>query len=222
MKKIILRISLIMLTFYSAQSQSIFLEKGQNGFSVGGAFSSNDDATSLTGSFGYSFSGILDLGLSVGRVGFDDQIFNEDYNATFFTPSVSYLVIKQNEQIPISFQLGGAYERSLFSGKGLSANNVDITGDLFSLGASIYSMFEVSEAMKIQPGIGLNYITGDLRIEDSTMSDKESVDSTIFALLVSLVVETSPTSSFIITPNLSFGEETTTFGLSLAYVFPQN
>lgn len=222
MKKITLSFTLCFIIIISAQAQSLFLERGQNGFGISGGFSTNEDISGFSGGVGYSFSGVFDLGISVGRFGFDQQFLGEDLNATTISPFASYLIVKQDEQIPVTFALNASYERQIYSNKVLSDNYIDMNGNFFLIGASLYSMFEVSEAMKIQPSIGFNYITGELKLEDSTGSDTESDNTTLFTLGLSLVFQMSPTNKFVVTPAIGFGNDVTTFGISLSFIFPQN
>lgn len=222
MKKVTLSFTLCFVIIVTAQAQSLFLEKDQNGFGISGGFSTNKDISGFYGGVGYSFSGVFDLGISVGRFGFDQQLFGEDLNATIISPFVSYLIVKQDEQIPVTFALNGSYERQIYSNTVLSDNDIDMNGNFFTIGASLYSMFEISEAMKIQPGIGFNYITGEIKLEDSAGSDTESDNTTVFTLGLSLVFQRTPTDTFVVTPAIGFGDDVTTFGISLSFIFPQN
>lgn len=222
MKKISLSLILCFGIIVSAQAQSSFLEKGQNGFGISGGFATNDDISGFNGGVGYSFSGVFDLGISFGRFGFDQQFFGEDLNATTISPFASYFIIKQDEQIPVSFAVNGSYERSIYSNQVLSDYNIDMTGNFFTIGASLYSMFEASEAMNIQPGIGFNYITGETKIKDATESITESDNTTLFTFGLSLIFQTSPTNIFVVTPSLGFGDDVTTFGITLSLALPHN
>jgi len=222
MKKITLSFILCFVIIISAKAQSLFLEKGQNGFEISGGFSTNDDISGFSGGVGYSFSGVLDIGIYVGRFTFDQQFLEEDLNATTISPLASYFIVKQDERIPVSFALNGSYQRGIYSNKALRDNNIDMIAHSFSIGASLYSMFVASEAMKIQPSIGFNYITGKLKFEDSTESDTESFNTTVFSLGLSLIFQTSPTNTFVVTPALGFGDDVTTFSISLSFIFPQN
>jgi len=206
----------------SAHAQSFVLDKGQSGFGITGSFSTNDDISGFTGGVGYSFSGVFDLGISVGRFGFDQQFFGEDLNATTISPYASYFVVKQDEQTPVSFAVNGSYERQMYSNDVLSDFDIDMTGSFFSIGASLYRMIEASETMNIQPAIGFSYITGEIKIEDSTESITESDNTTFFALGLSLIFRTSPTNTFVVTPTLGFGDDVTTFGLTLGLALPHN
>ncbi len=222
MKKITLSFTLCYVFMVSTQAQSLFLGKDQNGFGISGGFSTNEDISGFSGGVGYSFSGVFDLGLSVGRFRFDQQFFGENLKATTFSPFATYLIVKQDEQIPVSFALNFSYERQIYSNKILSDNNIDINGNFFGVGAALYSMIEVSEAMKIMPSIGFNYITGKLKLKDSIGSDTESDNTTIFSLGLSLVFQMSPNNTFVVTPAIGFGDDVTTFGISLGFIFPQN
>lgn len=222
MKKITLSFILCFVIIISAQAQSIFLEKGQNGFEINGGFSTNDDISGFSGGIGYSFSGNFDLGISLGRFGFDQQLLGEDLNATTISPFASYFIVKQDEKIPLSFALNGSYQREIYSNKVLRDDNIDMIGNTFTIGASLYRLFVASEAMKIQPSIGFNYYTGKLKFEDATGSESESVNNTVFTLGLSLIFQTSPTNTFAVTPALGFGDDVTTFGISLSFIFPQN
>lgn len=222
MKKIALSFILCFGIIVSAQAQSSVLEKGQSGFGIIGGFSTNDDVSGFGGGVGYSFSGVFDLGISVGRFGFDQQLLGEDLNATTISPFASYFIVKQDEETPVSFSLNGSYERQIYSSDVLSDNGIDMNGNFFAIGASLFRMFEASEAMIIQPSIGFDYITGNLEVEDSTGSDSESDNTTVFTLGLSLIFETSQTNMFVVTPALGFGDDTTTFGLALSFVLPQN
>ena len=222
MNKIILTFILCVGIVGTVQAQSSLLEKGQNGFGINGGFSTNDDISGFTGAVGYSFSGVFDLGISVGRFGFDQQLFGENLNATTISPYLSYFVVKQDEQIPVSFSIGGSYQRQIYSNRVLSDNNIDMTGNFFTIGASLYSLFQASQGMKIQPRIGFDYITGELKVEDSSGSFTEDDDTTLFTLGLSLIFQTTPSNTFAVTPTLGFGDDVTTFGISLMLVFPQN
>ncbi len=208
-------------------AQSSYLEKGQNGFGINGGFSTNDDVSGFAGVVGYSFSGVFDLGVSLSRFGFDQQLLGEELNATVISPYASYIVIKQDESTPVSFSLDGSYERQIYtsdvSSDVLSNNDIDMTGNYFTIGAELFTDFEASDAMKIQPRIGVNYVTGEIKLEDSSgSSETENNNTTVFNLGLSLIFETSPSNSFVVTPALGIQDEGTTFGLSLSFIIPQN
>lgn len=105
----------------------------------------------------------------------------------------------------------------------LSDNDIDMTGNYFTIGATLFTDFEASDAMKIQPIIGLNYITGEAKLEDSSgNTETEDDNTTVFNLGLSLIFDNSPSNSFVVTPALGIQDEVTTFGLSLSFIIPQN
>lgn len=77
MKKILLSLILCVGVMVSAQAQSSFLEKGQNGLGISAGIATNDDISGFAGAVGYSFSGVFDLGISIGKFGFEEQILGE-------------------------------------------------------------------------------------------------------------------------------------------------
>ncbi len=89
MKKIILTFLILGCISTLTFAQSSFLEKGQNGFGISGGFSTNENISGFSGEVGYSFSGIFDLGASISRFGFDQQLGGEDLNATVISPFIS-------------------------------------------------------------------------------------------------------------------------------------
>lgn len=104
----------------------------------------------------------------------------------------------------------------------MSDFDIDMTGNFFSIGASLNSIIETSETMSIQPEIGFSYITGELKLEDDVESETESDNTTVFGLGLSLIFETSPTNIFVVSPALGISDDVTTFGISLSFVLPQN
>jgi hypothetical protein len=114
------------------------------------------------------------------KIRFRPKLFGENLNATTISPFVSYLIVKQEEQIPVTFALDGSYERQIYSNTVLSDNDIDMNGNFFTIGASLYSMFEVSEAMKIQPGIGFNFFTGKLNSKILQGQIPKVITTTVF------------------------------------------
>lgn len=222
MKKIILALVIFGAVSTLSFAQSSYLEKGQNGFEISGEYSANENGSGFNGKIGYSFSGVLDLGLTLNRFGFDQPFLGEDYHVTVISPVVSYIPVKQDDSIPVSFAVNGAYQRLIYSGDGLDKNNVDMWGDYFIIGASLFSYFEVSDIMKIQPRAGVLYMTGEIKAEDSSNAAVFSNNSTALNLGVSFIFEASTSNSFVVNPSIGIREEDTTYRLSLRFVLPHN
>lgn len=211
MKKIILSILLCIGITASALAQSSFLEKGQNGFGISGGYSSNKDLSGFTWSAGLSSSGVFDLGISVGRFGFDNQPPGRGLRATTITPYASYFAIKQDEQMLVSIAVNVSYQKQTYSNK--TIRDFDMSGNYFSIGASLYRIFEASKEMNIQPGIGFTYITGALKVNNSS----QPVENTaIITLGLQFIFHNSPTNILVVTPLLGIGDNATTLGLTLS------
>ncbi len=205
-----------------AYSQGDYFEKGVSGFEVDAGFFSNDDLSGLGGGFGYSISGIFDLGLSVSRVSFDEKLAGEDMHATAVSPYVTFHVIKQDSiRFPISVSIGGAYERDSYSSDALDLLDWELKGDYFAFGFSVFKNVSTSPAMAIQPRGSFSYVTGSTEISDKYgNSERESNNTTSFEIGVSLLFKTSPTTTFRLHPGISINEDNTTFSLGVGLIVP--
>jgi hypothetical protein len=198
--------------------QSEFLPSGQSGIQASAGFLSNSEASGFYGGLGYSFSGNFDIGFSVGRYGYDNSFYDENLSAIALSPYFNFLPVKQSGQIPVSISLGAAFERSTFSSDILDLADLDMTGDYFSFGSSLFTNITVSEAMIIQPGLGVTYITGVTKLKNPNESISETNNATLFSLRTSLIFNNSERNSFVMSPSVSFSEDLTSFGLSLSYI----
>lgn len=96
----------------SIHAQGEFLAKGQNGFGLSASFGSNEDASSIGVSAGYSIKGMFDFGLGFARVAFDQKLEDADENpadlsATAISPYITFHAIKQEpDKFPLSIALG--------------------------------------------------------------------------------------------------------------------
>ncbi|MFN1835290.1 hypothetical protein AB2B38_008510 [Balneola sp. MJW-20] len=221
MKKYLLTIMIGMCCTGFVFSQSAFLDKGQSGFGIAGNFATNEDANSFGGAIAYSFSGILDLGAGISRVGYDQQFLGADLNATVISPFVSFIPIKQDDEIPLSIALNGAYEKQLYSNDVLDDNDIDFTGDFLNVGVSLFTDFQASESMVVQPKAGVTYITGESKLKSGGQTVTESDNTTVFDVGLSLVFDAGDTNLFVLTPMVFIQEDLTTFGFSLNFILPQ-
>lgn len=92
-----------------------------------------------------------------------------------------------------------------------------MTGNYFSIGASMYRMYEASRDMSIQPAIGFTCITGAHKVRNITQPvENTAVDTPGLPL----IFHTSATNILVATPLLSFGDDVTTFGITLSLTRP--
>jgi hypothetical protein len=120
--------------------QGSFLDKGQNGFGFSAGFVTNKDVSGFGGSLGYSVSGIFDLGISLTRFGFVQQLLGSDISAIVISPDITFYILKQDDDMPISFSIGADYEWQDYSNDVLKENNITQTGGYFSIGGSFMSI----------------------------------------------------------------------------------
>lgn len=221
--KVLLTIFIFMVFTITVFSQGVFLDRDQSGFGIGVGFATNKDVTGFEGSVSYSVSGIFDFGISVDRFGFDEKFLGKDLSAIVIAPSVSFYAFKQNEDIPISLAIAADYEWQNYSNEALDNYNIDMSGRYFSIGTSLFVYFKPSIYMKIQPSLGVTYVTGEGIVEDHN-GNKQTEDSnaTIFDIGLSLAFDTSPDNIFVIKPHVSINKGTTSFGLGLALIFTTN
>lgn len=194
--------------------QGAFLEKGQSGLGIGVGFSTNENSSGFGGSLGYSISGIVDLGISVDRVNADD-----DLHATVVSPTLSFYPVKQNESVPFTLGFNFSYQSEEFSSDSFSGYDVEISGDYYSIGASLHRTIQASDKSRVQPIIGVNFVTGTTKIKSSWGSAKSEDDATSFSLGLAGIFDISPKTIFVLTPQLGISEEVTSFGVSAAFIF---
>ncbi len=223
MKKLFISLVFVFLAVNVSFGQGVFLDKGVSGFGIGAGFGTNEDVTSFGGSVGYSFNGIFDIGLDINRFSFDQKLLGDDLSAITISPSVAFHALKQNENIPVSISLGAGYDYQKYSNDALDALNIDMTGGFFSIGASIFGYFKVAPSMKIQPALGVTYVTGEMKLEDDAGNSETSDDNTtVFGLGISLVFVISHKNVLAITPRINFTEDNTSFVLNFSFILPTN
>ena len=214
----------IMLLFAcSVYGQGAYLDRGQSGFGIDGGFATNEDVTGISGSVGYSVNGIFDFGIGVKSFSFDQKLLGADLGATAISPSITFYALKQNDEIPLSFAIGAGYDWLTYSCDALDDYNVDMTGGFFSVGGSLFGYSKVSESFRIQPSVGFTYVTGEVKLEDSDGNEEtEKDDTTVFNLGLGLAFNNSQKNIFVIFSCVGISEGTTTFGVSLSFIFGTN
>lgn len=204
-------------------SQGKYLERGMGGFGVSTGFSSNDDATAFKFSGGYSIDGIFDIGLTVGRVSFDDFGTITDLKATGIVPQVSMHLLKRTPEMPISIVIGGGYEKDLFSSDALDEFDLDMTGWAVSGGGAVFATINASPTMILMPTVGFSYTHAEVKIEDNVgNSIVDDDNSTSFSFGLSFVFNLQSNNVIYLDPNVSVGDNNTTIGFSIGFVSPGN
>lgn len=212
---------LFTFTFASlAFSQGAYLERGQSGFGVGAAFSSNKDVSGFGGAVGYSASGIFDFGLFVGRLLFEQELAGDELSATSISPFVVVHPVKQDSTTPISVSLSASYDASSYSSDALTKLNLSFNASGWSAGVSVYGNIILSPTTKLQPAAGVSYVSSKSELRDNSGNTlTEDSNATIFGIALSFFFKTGPSTIFRITPTLSFHKDVTTFAVGAGFVF---
>jgi len=200
-----------------ARAQSMYLERGTSGFGIGGSFMTADEWNGFGLGAGYSLSGLVDLGFGFSRISLEDS----DLTGTGLSPSISVCALKQSTEMPLSLELGVAYEHDSYDSDALDLLGWDMSGSGYSFGLSVYGSIQASPSMNVLPIFGLAYVHTNVEVEDSygqSVSDDD--DSTSFGFGLSLAFPMARKQVFYLTPGLSIVEDETSFRVSAGFVFP--
>ena len=216
-------ISLSFLTLSFASQifcQSSYLEKGQSGIGISGDFSSNQSASATGGSLGYSINSVFDVGLSISNISPSQKPDGQDLYAAAIALSITFTAIKQDQTNPISLSFSAVDLSYKYTSPALDENNLATEPTGFSIGASVYRNIIASPTMKVQPQIGVSYVSVNAEVKDNYGNAvTSSYNSAVFDLGFSLLFQTGPTTIIGITPSLAIDKDYTTFDLSAGFVF---
>ena len=109
----------------------------------------------------------------------------------------------------MSFAIGVAYVVYKYSSLGLDADFTSLERTGISLNGSLYGNIAVSSTIKLQPSVGVTYIS----IENSTTA-------TDFDLGLTVLLQAGDGAIIGIGPSLALDKENTTFEIGAGVVFP--
>ena len=201
-----------------AAGQGEHLDRGESGFGVRGGVSFSEDSSGFGLTLDYLVAGILDLGISVGRGGLDEEEVGTEISFTSISPSMGVYVLKQAPEIPISCYVEAGYLKATYSGDALDELNWDMTASGWGLAGSIFGRMPLSPEAVLIPRVGVSHASIEGKIEDrfgDSISNEEATTS--FDLGLSFGFDLSSDSVFFISPGLSFGDETTTFSVNIGF-----
>ena len=96
-------ILILILTFCFGLSfaQGDFLESGQDGFQIAGQYTKTDNGNEVSGTASYSLNGVIDLGMSIGKMTYDNS--GDILNGSFYGPLFAIHIRKKpTNQLPVS------------------------------------------------------------------------------------------------------------------------
>jgi hypothetical protein len=213
-------ILLLAIATKAADGQGTFLQMGESGVGINGGFELLDDGSAFGVGIGYSVIGVLDMGVEVAKGNIDDKELGTDISFTGLSPSLGVHVLKQSEEIPFSFYVEGGYLKGTYSADFLDELDWDMTASGWGIGGSVFGRIALSSEAELIPSIGVTHTSTEVEIKDR-LGDSISNDdaSTSFDVGVSFAFKLPPQTILFISPGLNFGEESTTFGVDVGFVF---
>lgn len=214
MKRLIAVLTLVFGTVHLSNAQGTVVE---DGFGFGGGFESGEGYTLALGNAGYAAAGIVNIGLSGGRMWFDDA----DVSMNIIGPSVTFYPIRQTPDIPVSIGIGGNYSYGTVVSD-LLADGESITQNTFGVNGSLFHELEVSDQFRVIPEIGGYFSRTTQEVSGPGGSLENSENITGISGRLGLVFMTSETTYFALTPALGVSEGSVMGGASLMLIFPTN
>lgn len=202
-------------------AQGMFLDKGTSGFGFSGSYQTNEDVSGYALSAGGSAKGTIDLGMSIGRLSYDEHLLMDDLKATAISPFFRVHAIKQSESVPFSFSVGVSYAWYSYSSDILEKTEVEMKGSAYSFGGSFYSTIPMSSSLEMIPTVGIAYSEAKLELEnDFGETVSADGDATTYSFGLNLSFRLPENRKFIIGPGASVNDENTTFTFGIGFVFP--
>ena len=121
-------------------SQNYLMDEGEQGLHSSVQISYNSFENYYALQPGYTFDGKLTIGFDIGQN--VDRV--NKLNSTVLRPNVSYLILKQSDELPFSVDLNAAYQYSYVS-------QVIFNARAIQFGAGIYHEISPIENVKLLP-----------------------------------------------------------------------
>lgn len=210
-----IKIAIIMILPALVLSQGQFLEKGQNGFGIRAGFGTNEDMNLLGIDVGYSFNGIIDFGIGYTKGTTKDE---PKLSVNMIHPLVSFYLLKQNDNMPLSFSAGVGYQKGFYSSDYYDSRDIDVSSSGFLLDGDIFTVVELGD-FSIIPTISIGYESTTRKVKYSGNTNKEDETSTSIDFTVPIVFNVS-SNKFSFAPGISIDDENTTFIMALILIIP--
>ena len=183
-------------------SQNYLYEKGASGFHIAGQLGASSGSTLLGIRLGYTFNGIVTLGMVLGS----EHLSEIDINSSAIRPYIDYLVLKQGENdVPVSLNMGGHYQYNSFpkiSGLSLST---------FGFSVNLLHTFEAGKTTIFVPSIGVAWDRSTLYLLGIRACENT------FGIGLSTAAKFN---NFYLEPLISFYKGSTQFNLSVGIIIP--
>jgi hypothetical protein len=202
--KSFIRLSLLIVILFSTAlySQGIIIQKGQNAFSIGAGYNTNEDVSAYGGNFAYTYNGLVTFSVNVRNASVDDT----DLSALAIGPSVTFWALKYNSRMPVSLGIGAGYEFDSFSSDAFDQADLSASGSSIPLYAIFGGHFRVSKSVQIVPGASFEYAFTSMKLEDNAGNETEFNDNHgDLSLFAGFAFDVSPNMIVTLSPNVTFG-----------------
>lgn len=219
-KRVLIGVLLTILSSSIAFSQGEYLKKGESGVAYSAAFLVNRNAVGFGGSFGYSYLSMIDFGLSASRTSIAQRVYGYDLSGVGVSPSIALNLKSDSTAVPQMFlSISGTYEIDLYSSKRLAELGLSMIGSYFSFEGTLCWNIFASNAVYLQPALGLGYLVGSNRYSNFTgLPTPPSAHDLLYLGGLSIVLKTLSANSYVVEPAVSVDKGQPTFSLSLDLV----
>lgn len=208
----------------STFSSKLF-DKGNSGTSLSGRIFSGDKFYGYEISFGFSINGVFDIGLGISRYSFDnpDSLDNFDLKGISLFPSISYHLLKQSENTPVSIAIGISYKIDFYSSQFLKDQHPhrppDMSASGISYGSIVYSTAKMSDSFQIMPELGIIYDSNNLIIDTGFISGENEYSDDLLSLKVGLNFRfASSNSAFYFNPGIIANKYDNNYTITMSFI----
>jgi len=210
---------IIVLVAPQCSAQGLFIERGQNGLGIVGSFWSSEDWTCLSGGFGYSFDGVMDVFGSLGRA---EDSGDSGLSAIVFSGGIEGHLLKPSDGMPFGVSVGGSFTKSSYESEHPDNPDWDLESSDIGGFAFAYVALPSSQGLEILPGAGFKYTHSTIEENTGGFFGQETYeeDTTSVIVLVPMAYDLTNGIMLQATPCFETSEDASAFSVSVGVIFP--
>lgn len=220
MKKAVILIVLLLPIFVYSQT-STFFNSGVSGFDLSAGYVTNNDVSGIQGLVGFTLKSRVNFSIGIARLkSFIDNI-NEEIYTTAIAPGVSINIFKQNNKIPISWNVSGRFEYDNYEAEFLDEAGWESTTTGIILSTYIYRTITLRNRICFIPKIGFGFSKAETVIKDSYNNEDSETDEFFnFGFGFGIGFPIGTRQYFYLDPMISVTEQNTTIGIGIGFTIP--
>ena len=185
-------------------AQSEFVQKGTSAVCLFGSYQTVAEFDGTIWSFGFSFDGLSNVGMSHGKMSTDNGIEVRLYKAYLDV----HLIKSDREKQPMSLALGGGFQ---VEGYGIKGHSSDYDIKVLTLGGVVLADLVASPIVFLQPSFGLSWV--------KVFGPGKDQIAVVGGL--SLCCRIPPSSALVVSGGFGYFEETQySIGLGILFGYP--